>query len=108
MGGSILDYLDGDVEIDLEAHPNYYDYMHRLILRSDGTCEFADGGGQHINGIWSGRWSEPEQGTLRLRYDSFDYGDLQSIDPIEVDLQLKVVREYTKFFNGYSLYISDE
>jgi hypothetical protein len=51
----------------VEANPYYYDYIHRLSLYNNFTCEFIDGGGQVINCIFTGSWKR-ENDMLTLTY----------------------------------------
>jgi hypothetical protein len=37
------------MELRLVANPHFYDYIHKIILKPDGQCNFVDGGGQRIN-----------------------------------------------------------
>jgi hypothetical protein len=93
----------------LVASPDRYDYLHQLILNPDNTCEFADGGGQCINGIWNGNWILIDN-VLKLSYNEFNnYDDIQPIDPpIEIEIEVEIINEHTKFFDGYCLKISEE
>jgi len=98
--------------IVIEAHPDYYDYLHRLILNDNGTCEFSDGGGQIINGVWKGTWTRNEK-TLTLVYDTIEevYSDPvvdTNINPITITAELEITNETTLFFSGYSFSISNE
>ncbi|AYV76182.1 MAG: hypothetical protein Terrestrivirus5_4 [Terrestrivirus sp.] len=89
----------------IEAHPDYYDYLHRLVLNNNGTCEFSDGGGQVINGVWKGTWIRNEK-NITLTYDTIEevYSRpkvYNKIDPIMITMELEVVKETTLFFDGY-------
>jgi len=46
----------------LRANPNFYDYIHRISLEADNTCEFIDGAGQCI--------CLEKNGTYTLTYDN--------------------------------------
>ena len=97
--------------IVLEANPHYYDYIHRLTLNPDKTCNFIDGGGQFINGHWSGTWTiSLSEKLLKLTYHEVDnYGQITKLDPpIKKDIDIEVTNEHNKLFNGYCLIDSNQ
>jgi hypothetical protein len=95
--------------IQISAHPNYYDYIHCLTLMSGSKCNFTDGGGQCINGDWSGTW-EMENKFIKLSYNQErDYHNTEAIDPpITIEANVEIVDEYHVFFDGYCLSLSSQ
>jgi len=103
------------MSIHLEANPHWYDYLHSLILNQNGSCSFADGGGQKMNGEWKGTWELLEETTiemdgfkLRLLYTKSSFYDEHEDCANVINISVHKKKEITKFFCGYSSTISDE
>jgi len=102
--------------ITLEANPHWYDYFHILKLKEDNTCYFMDGGGQKMNGEWTGIWElldgtniDMDNFKIRLTYTKFvEYDYKTDIPNRTIDISIHKIKETTKFFNGYSSGISHE
>lgn len=106
------------------AHPEYYDYIHALFLKKGSTCEFTDGGGQLINGVWHGKYVASSEllgpyrslshENIELTFDKVEnYGDdgyaLRDLpNSITINLNITITKEYMKFFDGYSINTSYE
>lgn len=62
--------------MELEANPQFYDYLHRISLYEDGSCRFADGGGQCVNLVIDGEFSlgydnnEEDSGYVKFYFDT--------------------------------------
>lgn len=92
----------------INANPHCYDYVHQLSLFPNAKCSFVDGGEQLINGKWNGTWKFANN-VLKLIYNEYDnYENLEYIDPISIEIGVKITDEYTKFFDGYCLSASDQ
>lgn len=86
--------------IHLEANPHFYDYLHRISLYDNGTCEFVDGGGQCINLAIKGEfylnyYTDAEySGYIDFYFDTdhekYDHSELSDSDNMNFDKQFKV------------------
>lgn len=100
------------MSIGLQAHPDYYDYIHYLFLNDDNTVKFVDGGGQVINGTWYGTWSMNDD-TLTLEYDKEEIYINKNYETVPLENKIvitcKVIKkkEYTLFYDGYSYMLID-
>lgn len=113
-----------DKKITIVANPDYYDYVHCLNLTPDhvtnesdsivGTCKFSDGGGQMMNGIWTGTYTLKKNGELTLTWThrrECNFGNNTSTlleVPIITTIKLIILKEPTLFFNGYCFEMSRE
>lgn len=86
--------------MNLEANPQFYDYLHRISLYDDGSCEFADGGGQCINLAIKGEFylnysnDMEDSGYIDFyfdtKYEECDHSELSDSDDKQFDKQFKV------------------
>lgn len=62
--------------MELEANPHFYDYLHRISLYDDGTCEFVDGAGQCVNLAIKGEFyfnyndDKEDSGYIKFYFDT--------------------------------------
>lgn len=57
--------------MDLEANPQYYDYLHRIIYNGENS-KLSDGGGQCIRLSVLGSITNPSTGILRFSFPDID------------------------------------
>jgi hypothetical protein len=83
------------------ANPNYYDYIHEVELNVDGTCRMMDGGGQTVNLVLTGNYTDDGETITFSNLESED-GTIYKDVVRSVKYKVKTYQDYTKvFFNGY-------
>ena len=93
----------------LDAHPEYYDYIHSLRLKvAKGTFELVSGDGQKINCIYHGTFKIVAGNQLALHYtkseDSYcDMRGSERFQPMDVDkvIDCTVTAGAVGFCDGY-------
>jgi hypothetical protein len=70
----------------MSAYPHYYDYLHALRFRGNGTVEFLDGAGQLINTNAIGKYRVREIDSLLAEVEFFD---IVEVDPYQNERKLR-------------------
>jgi hypothetical protein len=104
--------LVGDDYLTLEHRLDYYDYLHDLRFNfKDGTFEMNDGGGQCINYVFKGTFTDKDN-VLTLTYKQSHHPYANNFEGVDTTLPKEYVKKMAygvrdntqTFFDGYCKY----
>lgn len=93
----------------IQANPDYYDYCHHLFLnKKTNKFELSNGGGQHMDEVYSGCY-EINNNMLKLYFEFSEdiYSGTQSAINVTNTLLFEILGEKTPHFDGYCMHISN-
>jgi hypothetical protein len=75
----------------LSANPHYYDYIHSLVFKDDGSVELVDGAGQLINAEAVGKYRVRDIDASSVEVEFYD---VIEVNPYQKDRRLRDIAPF--------------